>query len=158
MLCVTAPYRYMYILFSVWVRQNHTAPQRDRSDPISTLPHTAQAFLCPTPAFPCTQGDSDPPWLRQLMTMLLATGSSAFSAQTALPVLKFAYKNLRVPDSDSSFLTTCFCLFFVFLSLFLILILSHLPSWVCMRWNIFKFSRIAKFWGSKRSYTYHVCP
>ena len=84
MLCVTAPYRYMYILFSVWVRQNHTAPQRDRSDPISTLPHTAQAFLCPTPAFPCTQGDSDPPWSRQLMTTLLATGSSAFSAQTAL--------------------------------------------------------------------------
>lgn len=112
MLCVTAPYRYMYILFSVWVRQNHTAPQRDRSDPISTLPHTAQAFLCPTPAFPCTQGDSDPPWLRQLMMMLLATGSSAFSAQTALPVLKFAYKNLCVPESDSSFLTMCFVFFF----------------------------------------------
>lgn len=113
MLCVTAPYRYMYILFSVWVRQNHTAPQRDRSDPISTLPHTAQAFLCPTPAFPCTQGDSDPPWSRQLMTTLLATGSSAFSAQTALPGLKFAYKNLRVPESDSSFLTTFFvCLLF----------------------------------------------
>lgn len=92
MLCVTAPYRYMYILFSVWVRQNHTAPQRDRSDPISTLPHTAQAFLCPTPAFPCTQGDSDPPWSRQLMTTLLATGSSAFSAQTACQDLSLLIK------------------------------------------------------------------
>lgn len=117
---------HVHSVLSLGETEPHSA-QRDRSDPISTLPHTAQAFLCPTPAFPCTQEDSDPPWLRQLMMMLLATGSSTFSAQTALPVLKFAYKNLCV--SQNLIVHFLRCVFF--LSPFLILILSHLPSWVC---------------------------
>lgn len=118
---------HIHSVLSLGKTEPQSSPERQKSDPISTLAQTVQAFLCPISAFPCTsqstQGNFDPPWSRQLMTMLLATGSSAFSAQTALPVLKFAYKNLCVPESDSSFLMT-----FSFLSPFLILILSHLPS------------------------------
>lgn len=121
-----------------------STPERQKSDPTSTLPQTVQAFLCPVSAFPCSQGDFDPPWSRQLMTMLLATGSSAFSVQTALPVLKFAYKNLRVPESDSSFLMTFFFKPLLNPNSFPFTIMG-----MHVRCNIFKFSKIAKFWGSK---------
>lgn len=144
-------------VLSLGETEPHSAPEGQKWSDQHFASHCPGLSHCPTPAFPCTQGDSDPPWLRQLMMMLLATGSSAFSAQTALPVLKFAYKNLCV--SQNLIVHFPYDVFFFLRSPFLILILSHLQSWVCTWDEIFSnFSRIAKFWGSKKVlHTYHVC-